>query len=87
MTPIPNTSSRHSLPQIAGSILTAPEVSSYQSVEMYYTLQLEIDQILAVGVDCAINLNGKGLLGSTLTDSMALPGEVAAESSSATSLS
>lgn len=61
------------------SFLTAPEITSYESAILLYPLELEIGSVLAVGSGCAVDLVGSGLLGNTTADSVALPGEVAAE--------
>ncbi|MCP4668822.1 MAG: hypothetical protein GY849_20995, partial [Deltaproteobacteria bacterium] len=61
------------------TVLTAPEVTSYESADLFHPLELAIDEIFAVGHGCRVDLSERGLLGSTTEDSMVLPGEVGAE--------
>ncbi len=61
------------------SVLTAPEVTSYASTALFYPLELQVDDVLAIGAGCSIDVSGRGLLGNTTTNTVALPGETAAE--------
>ena len=59
-------------------MLTVPEITSYASATPFYPLELDLEQMLAVGVDCRIDVSRRGPLGSTADDQMTLPGVSAA---------
>ncbi|MCP4662760.1 MAG: hypothetical protein GY856_45785, partial [bacterium] len=61
------------------SVLTAPEITSYNSATLFNPLALEISQTLAVGAACSIDLSERGPLGSSAFDAMVLPGETGSE--------
>lgn len=58
------------------TVLTAPEVTSYDSAILYYPLELAIEHELAIAAGTRIDLSGRGLLGSTSTRAMLLQGMV-----------
>ncbi|MEO1087923.1 MAG: hypothetical protein AAFY88_27125, partial [Acidobacteriota bacterium] len=67
---------------IEPSVLTAPEVNSFNSVVPYTPLELEIERVAGVGHGSVIDLDGRGLLGSSrerrlLLPDMARPGVLA----------
>jgi len=61
------------------SVLTAPEITSYDSAILFYPLELAVDQELGVGYASRIDMTRKGLLGSTSAKSMVLPDETGAQ--------
>lgn len=68
-------SSTGSTVTVRPSVLTAPEITSYNSAILFHPFELEIEELLGVGGSCRIDLSGRGLLGSTTTQAMVLPGE------------
>ncbi|HWM74328.1 MAG TPA: carboxypeptidase regulatory-like domain-containing protein, partial [Nocardioides sp.] len=64
------------------TVLTAPEITTYDSAILYHPLELAIDQELGVASESRIEMTRKGLLGSKLISStirsMVLPGETGA---------
>jgi hypothetical protein len=64
--------------ELQPSVLTAPEITSYDSAILYHPLEVEIESLLLVGLESRIDMTARGLLGSTSTRSMVLPGEVGA---------
>jgi hypothetical protein len=58
------------------SVLTAPEITSYNSAILFHPFELEVQDRLGIGGGCRIDVSGRGLLGSTTTQAMVLPGEV-----------
>ncbi|HKC25324.1 MAG TPA: hypothetical protein VKF32_11315, partial [Thermoanaerobaculia bacterium] len=57
------------------TILTAPEVTSYQSLVPFYPLELAVDDALGIGAGARADMTGKGLLGTSQGQSIVLPGE------------
>jgi hypothetical protein len=64
---------------VHSSVLTAPEVTSYASAALFYPLELQVDELVAIGAGCSIDVSGRGLLGNTATIAVALPEETPAE--------
>ena len=60
------------------SVLTAPEVTSYASSVLYNPLELSVTDVFGLGHGARVDLTAKGLLGSTPTQSMVLPGQTGA---------
>ena len=65
--------------QARPSVLTAPEITSYDSAIFFEPLELAVDHEVGVGTLSRIDMTKKGLLGSTATRSMVLPGETGAQ--------
>lgn len=63
---------------VRASVLTVPEITSYASSTLYYPLELEAADLLAVGAGCSVSVSSRGLLGAGSGVSVALPGETAA---------
>ncbi|MEO8584735.1 MAG: Ig-like domain-containing protein [Acidobacteriota bacterium] len=61
------------------SVLTAPEITSYASSVLYNPLELTVTDTLGVGHGARIDVSAKGLLGSTPTQSMVLPGQTGSQ--------
>ncbi|MCM3876625.1 MAG: Ig-like domain-containing protein, partial [Thermoanaerobaculia bacterium] len=63
----------------SASILTAPEVTSYASSVLYNPLELTVTDTFGVGHGARVDVTAKGLLGSTPTQSMVLPGQIGSQ--------
>ncbi len=61
------------------AVLTAPEITTYDSAILFQPLELAVEREVGVGVLQPHRHERKGLLGSNSTRSMVLPGEVGAE--------
>ncbi len=61
------------------SVLTAPEVTSYASSVLFYALELTVTDTMGLGAACRIDMSARGLLGSTPTQSMILPGQTGSQ--------
>ncbi len=61
------------------TVLTVPEITSYDSSVLYNPLDLEIATSLTVGAASRIDVSGRGLLGNSESDHVVLPGETVAE--------
>ncbi len=63
------------------SVLTAPAVTTYDSLDYYRPLELEVTDTLAVSHGCRVDVAGRGLLGTVVgtdaTMTMLLPGMTA----------
>ncbi len=57
------------------SVLTAPEITTYDSAILFEPLELTVTDALSVGYGSRIDLSGRGLLGATPTRALELPGE------------
>ena len=57
------------------SVLTAPEITTYDSAILFHPLELAVDEALTVGFGSRIDMTSRGLLGNTSTRSVVLPGE------------
>ncbi|MGH9362991.1 MAG: Ig-like domain-containing protein, partial [Thermoanaerobaculia bacterium] len=65
--------------EVKPSVLTAPEITTYDSAVLFHPLELAVDHEVGVGVGSRIDMSRKGLLGSTSTRSIQLPGETVAQ--------
>ena len=63
----------------SASVLTAPEVTSYASSVLYSPLELTVTDTFGLGHGARVDMSAKGLLGSTPTQSMVLPGQTGAQ--------
>jgi hypothetical protein len=61
------------------SVLTAPEVTSYASSVLYNPLELTLTDTFGLGHGARVDMSAKGLLGSTPTQSMVLPGQTGSQ--------
>ena len=61
------------------SVLTAPEVTSYASSVLYNPLELSVTDTFGVGDGARVDVTARGLLGSTPTQSMVLPGQMGSQ--------
>ena len=59
------------------TVLTAPEITSYQSAVTHHPIALDVERLVAVGAASEVRLTGRGLLGSTRDQSLLAPGLVA----------
>ncbi|HET9765405.1 MAG TPA: Ig-like domain-containing protein, partial [Thermoanaerobaculia bacterium] len=60
------------------AVLTAPEITTYDSAILYQPLELAVEHEVGIGVLSRVDMTKKGLLGNTSTRSMVLPGETGA---------
>ncbi|HSL84805.1 MAG TPA: Ig-like domain-containing protein, partial [Thermoanaerobaculia bacterium] len=63
---------------VAPSVLTAPEITTFDSAILFHPLELAVEEALSVGFGSRIDMSARGLLGNTATRSVVLPGETAA---------
>src|SRR6185369_15361712 len=63
---------------IRPTVLTAPEITTYDSAILFNPLELAVDSEVGVATESRVDMTKKGLLGSTSTRSMVLPGETGA---------
>ena len=63
----------------SASVLTAPEVTSYASSVLYNPLELAVTDAFGLGHGARVDVSAKGLLGSTSTQSMVLPGQTGSQ--------
>ncbi|HQQ77162.1 MAG TPA: Ig-like domain-containing protein, partial [Thermoanaerobaculia bacterium] len=61
------------------SVLTAPEVTSYASSVLYNPLELTVTDTFGLGHGARVDVSAKGLLGSTPTQAMVLPGQTGSQ--------
>ncbi len=64
----------------SASVLTAPEVTSYASSVLYNPLELSVTDVFGLGHGARVDVSARGLLGSTPTQSMVLPGQTGSAS-------
>ncbi len=57
------------------SVLTAPEITTYDSAIPFEPLDLAVTEALSVDHESRIDMSGRGLLGATPTRALELPGE------------
>ncbi|MFL6203112.1 MAG: carboxypeptidase regulatory-like domain-containing protein, partial [Thermoanaerobaculia bacterium] len=62
------------------TVLTGPEITTYDSAILYHPFELAVDNEVGVAVESRIDMTKKGLLGSTSTKRMELPGEPVSQS-------
>ena len=62
------------------SVLTAPEITSYASSVLYNPLELSVIDAFGLGHGARVDVSARGLLGSTPTQSMVLPGQTGSAS-------
>jgi hypothetical protein len=65
---------------VSPSVLTAPEITTFDSAILFHPLELAVDEALTVGHGSRIDMSARGLLGNTPTRSVVLPGETKADS-------
>lgn len=61
------------------SKLTVPEITSPTSPILYYPLELQISETVGVGHGASLDVSSRGLLGSTPSQSVVLPGTTPAQ--------
>ncbi len=65
--------------EVEPTVLTAPEITTFDSAILFHPLELAVDHEIGVSVLSRIDMSRRGLLGSTSTRSMVLPGETGAQ--------